>query len=176
MPRIPYLTEENITVDHDFMEFIKARRPDGRLLNLDRILLYSEPLARGWQQFFSKLRQELQLSSKFRELAILRVAIVNRAPYEYEQHTAEALNAGISQAQIDALSNWRVSQLFDESEQAVLAYTDAMTQSVQVPAALFERLSTWFDEQQLVELTAIIAGYNMVSRFLEALQISTVGE
>ena len=41
----------------------------------------------------------------------------------------------------------------------------------EVPDAVFEAVRGHFDETGLVELTATIAAYNMVSRFLEALQV-----
>ena len=53
----------------------------------------------------------------------------------------------------------------------MLAYADAMTLQVQVPQPLFDALHAHLDGRQIVELTATVASYNMVSRFLEALQI-----
>ena len=46
-----------------------------------------------------------------------------------------------------------------------------MTKHVRVPQALFEAVRKQFNERELVELTATIGGYNLVSRFLEAMQI-----
>jgi len=54
---------------------------------------------------------------------------------------------------------------------AVLAYTDTMTKQIQVPDELFAEVRKHFDAQEQVELTATIAGYNLVSRFLEAMQV-----
>jgi alkylhydroperoxidase family enzyme len=99
------------------------------------------------------------------------VAVLNRAPYEFFQHAPVALAEGLSQAQLDAVQAWQDSALFDARERDVLAYTDAMTLQVQVPQALFDALHTHLDQRQIVELTATVASYNMVSRFLEALQI-----
>ena len=56
-------------------------------------------------------------------------------------------------------------------ERAVLAYTDAMTLQVQVPDHVFAAVSALHTAPEIVEITATIAAYNMVSRFLEALQI-----
>ena len=50
-------------------------------------------------------------------------------------------------------------------------YTDAMTREVQVADEVFAQVREHFDAQELVELTATIAGYNLVSRFLEAMQV-----
>jgi len=54
----------------------------------------------------------------------------------------------------------------------VLALTDAMTRDIVVPDALFERLRQRFDARALVEVVATVAAYNMVSRFLVALNIA----
>jgi alkylhydroperoxidase family enzyme len=54
---------------------------------------------------------------------------------------------------------------------AVLAYADSMTRDVHVPDDVFDRVREHLDERHVVELTATIAAYNSVSRFLEALHI-----
>jgi alkylhydroperoxidase family enzyme len=61
--------------------------------------------------------------------------------------------------------------LFDERERDALAYAEAMTLTVQVAPPLFDAVRRHFSDRELVELTATVASYNMVSRFLEALQI-----
>ena len=53
----------------------------------------------------------------------------------------------------------------------MLDYTESMTRDVHVPDAIFAAVSKHFDARQIVELTATIAGYNLVSRFLEALKV-----
>ncbi len=61
---------------------IKERR-GGFLLNLDRMLLHNENLAKGWNTFFGTLRKGMSLiEPKTRELAICYVGILNRAEYE----------------------------------------------------------------------------------------------
>ncbi|MFN0164338.1 MAG: carboxymuconolactone decarboxylase family protein, partial [Burkholderiales bacterium] len=49
--------------------------------------------------------------------------------------------------------------------------TDAMTREIRVPDGVFAAARAHFDEQEMVELTATIGGYNLVSRFLEAMQV-----
>ena len=53
----------------------------------------------------------------------------------------------------------------------MLAYTDSMTKDVHVPDEVFDALRPHFDARELTELTATIAAYNLVSRFLEAVKI-----
>ena len=64
----------------------------------------------------------------------------------------------------------------DEKQWVVLAYTDRMTREVKVPAAHFERLRGLFNERDIVEITATIAAYNCVSRFLVALNVGEMEE
>ncbi len=69
------------------------------------------------------------------------------------------------------VADWRRSDAFDARQRDVLAYAEAMTLQVQVPQPVFDAVRRHFDDRTLVELTATVASYNMVSRFLEALQI-----
>jgi len=170
MERVPYIEEK----DHPELAALIARIRSlrgGRLPNLYKVLLNSAPVMEGWLDMFSAIRQKTKLGGRYRELAIMRVAILNGADYEYRAHLQIALKEGLSAEQVAALMAWQVSQLFDAAERAVLAYTDTMTAQVQVPDELIAEVQKCFDAQELVELTATIAGYNMVSRVLVALQV-----
>lgn len=158
----------------ELVERIVAGR--GSVLHLYQMLLHSPPVAAGWLEFLGAIRQRCALPGDLRELVIMRVAVLNGAHYEADQHAPIALREGVSQAQLDALEDWRASPLFDARERAVLAYTDAMTRDIQVPDEIFAAVRAEFDERLLVELTATVAAYNMVSRFLEALQVHSTDE
>ena len=170
MARIPYADPTADSAIAELAEQIKRER-GGKLLNLYRMLLHSPPVARGWLHMFTAIRQQADLPGRDRELATLRVAVLNGADYEFAQHIPFALKHGCTQAQIDAIRDDPASQLFTARDRAVLAYTEAMTRNIRVPAAVFEQVRAIFPARELVELTATIAGYNLVSRFLEALDI-----
>lgn len=55
--------------------------------------------------------------------------------------------------------------------EALMAYTDAMTLKVEVEDEIFGRLEKYFSDKEIVEITATIAAYNCVSRFLVALDV-----
>ncbi|HLS18058.1 MAG TPA: carboxymuconolactone decarboxylase family protein [Paenalcaligenes sp.] len=173
MARIPY-ADLNRPEIQPIVEQITAER--GSVIHLYQMLLQSPAVAQGWLDYLTAIRQKTSISGALRELIIMRVAILNRAPYEADQHAPIALQEGITQAQLDALEDWQDSDLFNAQEQAVLAYTDAMTLQVQVPDAVFDALRQHFNQQETVEITATIGAYNMVSRFLEALQIHSDDE
>ncbi|TGJ76617.1 hypothetical protein E0Z10_g10843 [Xylaria hypoxylon] len=56
-------------------------------------------------------------------------------------------------------------------EWAVLRYTDEMTRLVRVADETFDALRSVCDEREVVEITATVAAYNCVSRFLVALDV-----
>ncbi len=149
------------------VERIVAER--GEVLHLYQMLLHSPPLADGWLYYLTRVRQQLSLPGSLRELVIVQVAHLNGAPYEAEQHVPIGLREGLSEAQVDALPDWRAqSALFSPAEQAALELTDQMTRQIHVEPALMQRVRESLGERQAVELAGVIAAYNMVSRFLEA--------
>jgi alkylhydroperoxidase family enzyme len=171
--RIPLWTAADIERDPGLVAAIEQRR-GGQLINLDRMLLWSEPLARSWNVFLRTLRQELSLSPKTRELAVCVVARATGADYEFHHHAPEFEKAGGSAAQVAALDHpdtAAVSPLFDELEKNVIRYALASTREVKVSDALFAALARRLSPVELVELAAVVAGYNMVARFLVALQV-----
>jgi AhpD family alkylhydroperoxidase len=143
----------------------------GSVSLLYQVLLNSAPLANGWRELLTAVRSRSSLPPALREMVILRVAVLNRAPFEFDAHVPHAKAAGVRDEQLDALRSAQPGATFTALERAVLALTDTMTRDVQVPDALFEPLREHFDARALVELVATVAAYNMVSRFLEALRI-----
>lgn len=170
MPRIPY-ADTNRPETTELVEQIVRQR--GTVLHLYQILLNSPPVASGWLIFLTTIRQQSSLPPDIRELVIMRIAAVNSAPYEAAQHAPIALREGINQRQIDDLSHWERSDRFDERQRSVLAYADAMTRHVRVPDEIFAAVHNFMNDRMMVELTATIAAYNMVSRFLVALEINS---
>lgn len=143
----------------------------GRVSLLYQVLLNSAPIAEGWEKMLSAVRNRSSLPADLRELAILRVAVLNGASYEFDAHVPHAERAGVSQQKIDALKEGRPGAQFTPDERLVLDLTDAMTRDIRVPDALFEQLRGRFDSRGLVDLVATVAAYNMVSRLLVALNI-----
>jgi len=174
MSVIPYQPKD-IDEPRELVAAIRARR-GGALLNLDRMLLHSPPLAAGWNGFLRAVRSELSVSPKLRELAICVVAVLNHAEYEYRQHAPEFLKSGGSAAQLDALGRAGMSAIdaraFDAAEGAVIALALEMTRAVEVSAATMASVRRALaNDRNVVEIVGVIATYNMVSRFLVALGV-----
>ncbi|CAK7219538.1 hypothetical protein SCUCBS95973_003849 [Sporothrix curviconia] len=161
---------------------IAARRAPRPLQPLDLALLHTPPVADGWNSFLGAIRtQTHSITADLRELAVSRVAAVNRAWYEWGHHAPLAQAAGVSDAGLAVVLQETPFSLNDTAavdagsltalQWAVLVYADEMTRNVEVADATFAHLRTLFNERQVVELTGVIACYNCVSRFLVALDV-----
>lgn len=173
--RVPAWTPEQKAQPDELVNSIKARR-GGKLLNLDEVLLWSEPVASGWNVFMNKVRNGLSVDRRWLELGICTVALLTGADYEYHHHAPDFLKAGGTQAELDALL--RVVKLqpsagvsdaaLGEVERLLVQYAAQITQNIRVDDALFDALERHFDTTGLVELTMSISAYNMVARVLLA--------
>jgi len=171
--RIPPWTHEAAVREPELVDAILARR-GGKLLNLDRALLWSEPLARAWNVFLGAIRREMAVDGRLREIAICVVARVTGAEYEFSHHWPEYVKAGGNDAMRSKLADPETAardSAFSDDERLAMRYALAMTREVKVPAALFEEVKRRFPTTELVELTAAVATYNMVARFLVALEV-----
>jgi len=150
---------------------IKGAR-GGRLINVYRLMLHSPTLADAWFNFNQAVRYGTEIDGQCREIAVIRVAILNNVEYVKRAHgPSYALKEGLTREQVSAIADWQPSKLFNDKQRALLAYTDAMTQQIEVADDLFGAIRKHFSERQTVELTMLIGTYNMFTRVLQALKI-----
>ena len=177
--RIPDWTPELHPQPADLVNAIVARR-GGALLNLDKALLWSEPVARGWNVYLKNVRTGLSASRKQCELGICTVALLTGAHYEYHHHAPDFLVDGGTQDELDALQRavqadpcaGVADAALGVMECWVVQYAAQMTLRVKVQDAVFKALQARLSTTELVELTTAIATYNMVARLLVALEIT----
>ena len=171
MARVPLIEEKEHPELSDLITKIRGAR-GGRLINIYRLMLHSPALAGTWFDLNQAVRYGTEIDGQCRELAVIRVAILNNLEYVVRAHgPAYALKEGLTQAQVDALADWSSSNLFTAKQRALLAYADAMTRDIDVPDAVFADIQKHFSDRQTVELTMLIGAYNMLTRFLKALKV-----
>jgi alkylhydroperoxidase family enzyme len=184
--RLPYIADDpqmETEEDAAIVQRVKDRR-GGKLIALDKTLLHAPAVANGWNSFLGAIRTQTSLPASVRELAICRVAVLNKAWYEWDQHSPILEQAGVLSAEaVESLKEKPTSDgkagresIFDEKHLAVLEYTDAMTLGCIVPEPVFAQLKRFFSEKEVVEITSTVAAYNCVSRFLVALDVGEMAE
>jgi 4-carboxymuconolactone decarboxylase len=171
MARVSLIEEQDHPELAELIGKIRAGRR-GALINVYKLLLHSPPLAAIWLDFVSAARFRTELDGRLREIVIVRVAHLNRTTYVFKQHVPQlSAPEGLTDAECDALADWRKATSFSPRERAALAYTDAMTRDIAVPDDVFDALRPHFSERQIVELSVLIGLYNMHTRVFTALGI-----
>ena len=171
MARVPLIEEKEHPELSELIGKIKGAR-GGRLINIYRLMLHTPALAGAWFDLNQAVRYGTDIDGQCRELAVIRVAILNNVEYVVRAHgPAYALKEGLTPAQVEALVDWGTSNLFNDKQRALLAYTDAITREIDVPDPVFVEVRKHFSERQTVELTMLISAYNMLTRFLKALKV-----
>jgi alkylhydroperoxidase family enzyme len=156
----------------DFAPELKKRLEElwGNPPNLYRALANHPALAAAWTEFARAIRYESRNPRELRELMILRGAQLMGSEYEWAQHLKMARKAGVREAQIAALANWRRSSEFSEREKAALALAEAVTQA-NVTDQVYAQAARHFGHQDFVELALTAAFYAMVGRMLDAMRV-----
>ena len=113
-----------------------------------------------------------QLDPITRELGILRAGYTQGSQFVFSQHCKAARRFGLSDEKISAIPHWQVSPLFDEKERAILAWADALIlQGGRSSDELFEALHSHLSDEDILELTYHVMGYNLHAVCCKALRL-----
>ncbi len=170
MARVGYVTTKDAAGDaREVLAGMEERGAD--VLNLFRTVGNSPGTLRNFMRLGSSLLRFGILPPVLRELAILRVAQLTGAKYEWAHHIPIARAAGVSDEEIAALERWATATEFDDQQRAVLAYVQAATSEVTVLDDVFEAVRQHLSEGEIVELTLVCGYWGMVARVLVAIQV-----
>jgi alkylhydroperoxidase family enzyme len=156
----------------DFEPGLKKRLNDlwGTPPNLYRCLANHPALVAAWTEFSKMLRHDTRTPRALRELVILRGAQLMRSEYEWAQHLRMARKAGVTEAQISGLADWKNASVFNDREKAALRIAEAVTRG-RVSDEDYAEALCHFDHHDYVEIAAVAAFYAMVGRMLDAMGI-----
>jgi alkylhydroperoxidase family enzyme len=171
MARVPYLDKSDLKPDDQDL----LKRP----IALFRALVNSPGGARAFSGLGHYIRFDSKLDPRLRELAILQVGYVARAPYEWSHHVKIGYGFGVTDADIEALiaeSAGRPSDLPELDRTVLLAAREMTGAGLAMSDATFATLKAAMETEHLVDLTLVIAFYNAVVRVLGTLRIDVEPE
>ncbi len=156
----------------DFDPALKKRLEElwGKPVNLYRALGNHPALTAAWTEFANSIRHDSRTPRALRELMILRTAQLAHSEYEWAHHLRMARKAGVAEAKIAALANWRTGAAFDAKERAALALTEAVM-ACKVTDEVHAEAKRHFSDAEYVELSLTAGFYAMVSRMLDAMRV-----
>lgn len=116
------------------------------------------------------------IEPSLRSLVMVKVSQINRCSFCVDLNTSKLQERGVGIEKAAALTHHRDSGVFSPKERAALDYAVAMTETGEgVDRETFARLRGFFDDDAIVELTALIALQNASSKFNAALAIPAQG-
>ncbi|KAI0072659.1 4-carboxymuconolactone decarboxylase [Panus rudis PR-1116 ss-1] len=174
--RVPYVFPEPGT--DPVADTIRSRRTNNTLLDLDGVLLQDDNLANAWNGLADMIRDMNPIPADLRELFILRTAVLNNAAYQWLQHEPVARSVGFTTEQLREirfepafLEPANPNSKLTEQQRAALLLADFMTKSIKVPQPVFDGLKKFMTDKQMVDAVATVGVYNLVSRFVVALNV-----
>lgn len=121
-------------------------------------------------------RKSSPIDPVLRSLITVRVSQINECRFCIDINSAMLAKRTGSMNKVEALGQWNESGLFDNKERDVLEYVEAMTYTDRrVDDGLIRRLYQYFNEDEIVELTGLIAFQNLSSKFNSALDLPSQG-
>jgi len=121
-------------------------------------------------------RKSSPIDPVLRSLITVRVSQINECRFCIDINSAMLAKRTGSMNKVEALEQWQESELFDNKERVVLEYVEAVTYTDrQVDDDLSQRLHEHFNEDEIVELTGLIAFQNLSSKFNSALDLPAQG-
>jgi alkylhydroperoxidase family enzyme len=145
-------------------------------LNVFRMMANAETAFRPWLAFGGALLSSLELDARLRELAILRVARLSGAEYEWVQHAPIALAEGSSREQVDAVDRYELDhESLADVDRAVLRFTTSVVEDVRASDETFAVVREHLSPREVVELLLVIGQYMTVARVARTADIELDG-
>ncbi|HUG79157.1 MAG TPA: carboxymuconolactone decarboxylase family protein [Burkholderiales bacterium] len=121
-------------------------------------------------------RPRSPIEPALRALVQVRISQINWCVFCVDLNGAAALERSVPADKLEALERFESSTLFSNREKAALAYAEAATDPAKrVDDGCFARLREHFGEQEMIELTALVAFQNLSSKFNAALAVPAQG-
>ena len=120
-------------------------------------------LTRAFHTFNGHVLFASTLSTRQRELLVLRVAWVRRCTYEWAQHVVLARDAGLASDEIARVAEGADGTGWSPLERAMLSAVDELLGDAMVADATWTALATELDEQQLMDLVFTVGAYDALA-------------
>jgi uncharacterized peroxidase-related enzyme len=152
--------------------FDAVRRQRGHVPNSQRLLAHNPEVLRAFGPFVGAVSREHALPLRLKELAILKVTLINGCRYCLAHHYHAARAAGVTMDEMLALGDVEQSELFTETDRAALAYAEEITvNNRHLRAAVKERLKAVLSDAAIVDLTLACCMFSFLNRFNHCLDV-----
>lgn len=177
-PRIEPLGPE--AMDPDAAEMVRRIRASAGAADVDQLPEFMRTMIRHPALFRCNMEMgntlyNGRLPVRERELAILRVAWLMRAPFEWGQHVIIARRVGLTADEIERARQGTGAGGWSEQEEAILSAVEQLIDRAAISDATWETLAKSWDEQQLIEFLMMVGHYVSTAFVQNALKVRLEG-
>src|SRR6516164_4723979 len=150
----------------------RAYAQRGNVPNMFRVMAHRPEIFATMQAHLGAVLNTGTVSTRLKELIIVRTSQVNETPYCLASHTILARNLGWTDEQLLNLAQWPTRSDFTPAEKAALRLAETVTRdSNAVSNEQFAELRSFYSEGEIVELLCAIGLFNYFNRFNNALRM-----
>jgi 4-carboxymuconolactone decarboxylase len=166
VPRLPYVDPD--AAPPRVRETLDALPP----LNIFRTVAHAETAVRPLLRLGGAILGEGELDPRRRELAILRVAAVTGAEYEWVQHEAIARGIGAGEDQVAAVRRGELdAACFDDDDRLVLAFAEELLADDGASEGTVEAARERLSPREILELILAVGYYRMLAGVMNSVAI-----
>jgi alkylhydroperoxidase family enzyme len=144
-------------------------RPKG--LNILGVFARHPELARAYNTFNGHVLFASTLAPRERELLVLRVGVMRGADYEWAQHVVQGRDAGLSDEEIERVTEGPNADGWAPSDAALLAAADELVRDAMVSDETWAALAGDLDEQQLLDVVFTVGAYDLLAMAMRSCRI-----
>jgi len=171
MSRISRLDRSEVTPEMAAL-YDKAFVQRGNVPNMFRVMAHRPEIFATMQAHFGAVLNTGTVSTRLKELIIVRTSQVNVTPYCLASHTILAKGLGWTDDQLANLADWPRRDDFTAAEKAALRLAETVTRDAHaVTDEQFAELRSFYSEGEIVELLCAIGLFNYFNRFNNALKM-----
>ncbi len=156
----------------------KAAEALGKMaqLNVFKVMAHGDGLLPAFSRLGGHLLSRTKLDPHLREIAIIRVGVLNKASYEVHQHMRIGRDLGMREELLAGIHEGPQAPGLTDIERQVIAITDDVVANVRASDATYDPLAKVLSSQEMVELVITIGFYMMVCRYLETFDVEIEAE
>ncbi len=156
----------------DVRAYIEATRPEGRgAPGTIRVLAHRPEMLRTFLPWAKVLARDGVLPRREHEILALRASLNCRSPFEWGEHLLFARDAGLTDAEIDAIVDGAGAAIWQPFEAALLVAADQLHAGCAIDDGTWATLAAHYDEPQLVEVVYVVGQYTMLSMVANGLTV-----
>ncbi|MBN2159873.1 MAG: carboxymuconolactone decarboxylase family protein [Spirochaetes bacterium] len=140
-------------------------------MNVTRMMANAPASVKGFIELAHSVLFKSAFDPRKREIAVLRVAHLTRARYEWTHHVKVAKHCKVTEEEIRIISTEDPVTSLDDEGNLLCRAADEISREVRLSDEALSRILDAYGARQATELILCVSYFNFLSRFLESTRV-----